>query len=74
LEGRASLGMGRLVVAAAVAVWAFPIAAMVNSVVPEPYMVSSFSSILSTLSLLSVLLVSAVSSGCNGLLRMEANT
>lgn len=38
--------MGRLVVAAAVAAWAFPIAALVNSVVPEPYMVSSFSSIL----------------------------
>lgn len=38
MEGRASLGMGRLVVAAAVAAWAFPIAALVNSVVPEPYM------------------------------------
>jgi alpha-1,2-glucosyltransferase len=35
--------MGRLVVAAAVAAWAFPVAALVNSVVPEPYMVSSFS-------------------------------
>ena len=65
--------MGRLVVAAAVAAWAFPIAALVNSVVPEPYMVSSFSSILkhASLRLLSVLLVNAVSSGCNGLLRME---
>ncbi|KAF8702946.1 hypothetical protein HU200_032450 [Digitaria exilis] len=30
--------MGRLVVAAAVAGWAIPIAALVNSVVPEPYM------------------------------------
>jgi len=30
--------MGRLVVAAAVAAWAFPVAALVNSVVPEPYM------------------------------------
>jgi hypothetical protein len=36
--------MGKLVVAAAVAGWAIPIAALVNSVVPEPYMVSSFSS------------------------------
>jgi alpha-1,2-glucosyltransferase len=30
--------MGKLVVAAAVAGWAIPIAALVNSVVPEPYM------------------------------------
>lgn len=38
--------MGRLLVAAAVAGWAIPITALVNSVVPEPYMVSlsSFSS------------------------------
>ena len=33
-------GMGRLAVAAAVAAWAIPIALLVDSVVPAPYMVS----------------------------------
>ena len=31
-------GMGRLAVAAAVAAWAIPIAALVDSIVPDPYM------------------------------------
>jgi alpha-1,2-glucosyltransferase len=32
--------MGRLAVAAAVAAWAVPVAVLVDSVVPDPYMVS----------------------------------
>jgi hypothetical protein len=35
--------MGRLTVSTAVAAWAIPIAALVGSIVPEPYMVSSSS-------------------------------
>jgi alpha-1,2-glucosyltransferase len=35
--------MGRLTVAAAVAAWAIPLAALVASIVPDPYMVSVFS-------------------------------